>query len=460
VWFIRNTERCKGAFIVPKASRTTRVNNPGGTVIINPPNESNAPTIETVPDKKTFWEAQEILNGPGYGGMVTKFVQPVTMEEIQETYGGYEYRISLHRGSKWICSEVFKIASPPKMMGVADPAVIAGMPSVNGGAGAAGDVAQVGQVLKFVNDRLDKERAEKASDPAYIASLDLVRESAKQAITAAYSANRNPAAENMQTQMMTMMFQNMSQLNSALMTRLLAPPEHAATSGISQLKEVLDVIPLLTGVKLPGGGGAARVDPWGMLISAAPQLLNAGATFMDKYLAIARERTKAVAIAHGQPVEGAPNPGNVVGTAPGGTPISVVPHLPPQAPQAPTAIHHAPQASAFQADPWTEAPQHQAPQQQPAAVPNGVPTSEWTKRKIVELIQRGMSGDAIMAFISGVDENFAITMKACSEEQIRMYFAADPILNLSMGLPMFDQTLSEAIEYLHPEGAQPAAQPV
>jgi len=68
-----------------------------------------------------------------------------------------------------------------------------------------------------------------------------------------------------------------------------------------------------------------------------------------------------------------------------------------------------------------------------------------------------MSGDALMAFISGVNETFAQTMKVCSEEQIRGFFAGDAILSQALTSPNFDQCLAEAIEYLH---SADAPQPV
>jgi len=439
---------------VPRAQRSTRISNPG-TVIINPPPDRPATPSSDDPaaKPKNFWEEQEILNTAegkdyviylyrlqpatlGHKGYIAKYSQPVTIDEIKETFGGYEYRISLHKGSRWIAQDIFSVSAPPKAIGTADPAMFAG-----GNAAIAGSeaTAQVSQVLQFVNDRLDRERREKANDPAYLASLDLVRESAKQAITSAYAANRNPAAESMQNQMMQMMMQQMGQVTSALLTRSLERPERSSVSGI---RELLDLLPLL-GVKV-GGGGGGRMDPLAeigrSLIGAAPQILEAGATFMDKYRMIAQERTRqaelqfnAVALSRGaQPVQvSTPAP-----AAPGPRPV-------PTAAPAPQPAA----ATAFDVMPFpetgTEFPE-------PAAAPATEFDADLVKRRIVDLISKGASGDFLMAFISGVNETFAQTMKVCSEEQIRTFFAADPVLAQALASPNFDQCLAEAIEYLHP----------
>lgn len=441
---------------MPRAVRTTSIRN-AGKITIEGAAPGEAVSAETVtPPKKNFWEEQEILNGaegknyvsylyrlqptmPGYAGQVAKFSEPVTIDQIAEQYGGYEYRISLHRGSKWICSDIFKVASPPKMMGVADPAMINGMPSINAGASGGDATAQIGQVLSFVNARLDKERAEKSNDPAYLASLDLVRESAKQAITAAYSANRNPAAESLQTSMMQMFMTSMSQMNSAMLTRLLTPPESVAKSGLNELKDLLALIPQLTGIKLPGGGGG-RVDTWSAigetLINAAPRMIEAGASFMDKYKGIASERTRQEELRFNTIMVSSGRAPTIPITPAAPPPVQFVPQNP--VPPAPTA--------AFQTDPFPETTAQPA-----AAADIQPPNMEWMKRRIVELISRGMSGDDLVAFISGVDESMAQTLKVVSEDQIRQFFANDPILSHALQSPNFDQVLSEVVFYLHPE---------
>jgi hypothetical protein len=443
---------------VPRAQRGTRINNPG-TVNINLQPET-PPTIpaDDAASKKNFWEEQEILNTAegknyviylyrlqpgtlGHKGYIAKFSQPVTVEEIKETFGGYEYRISLHKGVKWICGDVFSISAPPKAIGTADPAMFAGMmphPNTSGET-----TSQMTHMLAFINERLDKERREKASDPAYVASLELVRESAKQAITAAYAQTRNPAAETMQNQMMTMMMNQMGQVTAALLARSLERPERGSVSGI---KELLDILPLL-GVKL-GTGGGRGIDPMAALgqtlINSAPNILDAAAGFMEKYRLIATERTRqaelqfnAVAVSRGQP------------------PVTVSVREVPGAPAPPRPAPAPARADGFSVAPFPEVNLGPAAPAAPAFAPVTDFDGDLVKRRIVELIHRGMSGDALMAFISGVNETFAQTMKTCTEAQIRGFFAGDPILAQALSSSNFDQCLAEAIEYLHPEPEPP-----
>jgi len=463
---------------MPRATRTTSISQPG-TVIINPPAATPpGTTVETTTaPKKNFWEEQEVLNTaegkdfviylyrlqpgmPGYKGQVAKFSRPVTQDEIAETFGGYEYRISLHKGSKWICSDVFSVAAPPKTMGIADPSMVAG--AAGSGAIAGEATAQVSQVLEFVNRRLDKERAEKQNDPAFLASLQLVQKTAEQAIIQAHSLNRNPAAESMQNQMMQMMMTQMGQVTSALLTRSLERPERSSVSGI---RELLDLLPLL-GVKV--GGGAGRIDPLTdigrSLISAAPQILEAGAVFMDKYRQIATERTRqaelqfnAIAIQRGQqPVTVSVR--EVPGQA--APPLYTEPRsAKPAAAARPEGFNVVdfPSVSVGPQPVYTE-PRSAAAAPTPAAASPAGFDGDLVKKRIVELIHRGMSGDGLMAFISGVNETFAQTMKVCSEEQIREFFAGDAILSQALTSPNFDQCLAEAIEYLHSADA-PAGAP-
>ena len=453
---------------MPKAVRNTTIKNATGDIVIKGPgSEGAAATVEsTSPSPKNFWEEQEILNTAegkdyviylyrlqpatlGHKGYIAKFSTPVTQEEIKETFGGYEYRISLHKGAKWICQDVFSISAPPKAIGAADPAMFA----INAGTGGADATAQVSQVLQFVNQRLDKERIEKANDPAYLASLDLVRESAKQAITAAYSVNRNPAAEQVQNNMMQMMMTMLTTMTNTLLQRSLQAPEKTAVAG---MREIIDLMGMM-GMK--AGVGGARPDAITLigekLIDIAPQILEKGAMFMERYQAIARERTvqtenqlRTAQVMRGQ--QPAPMAAPQMSTVPPGTP-----------PPSPAQMQAQPTAQPAQGNgglntvpfPETGIPPSQAPV--PGMGLEGAPTDDWLKKKVVELIARGASGDMLMAVVSGVNENFALTMQQSSEDLIRSFFAMDPILKQAMQFPNFDQCLSEAIEYLHPEG-QPA----
>jgi hypothetical protein len=454
VWFIYNT----GGDGMPKAVRNTTIKNATGDIVIkgSGADGASASVESSSPSPKNFWEEQEVLNTAegkdyviylyrlqpatlGHKGYIAKFSTPVTQEEIKETFGGYEYRISLHKGAKWICQDVFSISAPPKAIGSADPAMFASNP----GAGGADATAQVSQVLQFVNQRLDKERLEKANDPAYLASLDLVRESAKQAITAAYSVNRNPAAEQIQGNMMQMMMTMLSTMTNTLLQRSLQPPEKTAVSG---MREIIDLMGIM-GMKV-GAGGGARPDAITLigekLIDIAPQILEKGAMFMERYQAIARERTvqaqyqfNTAQVMRGQ------QPANPPPMQPMATAASQ-PTAPPQAQPA--------QGNAgLNTVPFPEA--GIPPSQAPATGAAIEFDADMIKRRVVELIARGASGDMLMAFISGVNETFAITMQQSSEDLIRSFFAMDPILKQAMQFPNFDQCLSEAIEYLHPEGA-------
>ena len=446
---------------MPRATRTTSIKNPG-TVIINPlPASPAAPVIETVTEeKKNFWEEQEVLNTAegkdyviylyrlqpstlGHKGYIAKFSQPVSQEEIKESFGGYEYRISLNKGTKWICSDVFSISAPPKAIGMADPAMFATNP---GGTSGADATAQVGQVLQFVNARLDKERAEKANDPVYQAQIDLLKKTAESAITQAYSANRNPAAEQVQNNMMQMMMTMLTTMTNTLLQRSLQVPEKNAVAG---MREIIDLMSLM-GMKA-GVGGGARPDALTLigekLIDIAPQILEKGAMFMERYQAIARERTLQTQYQF-----------NTAQVMRGQAPSAPMPAPPAQTP---VVSGQAPPASpnpGIQTVPFPE--QGIAPSQgAPATGMEGAPSDEWLKKKVVELIARGASGDLLMATVSGINETFALTMQQSSEDLIRSFFAMDPILKHAMQFPNFDQCLSEAIAYLHPEGQPAAATP-
>jgi len=367
---------------------------------------------------------------PGMKGYIAKYSTPVTIEEIQESFGGYEYRISLHKGTKWICSDVFSIAAPPKAHGVADPTLLgASQPN------AATNDTTVQQILNFVNKRLDEEKQNKASDPAFVSSLELVRESAKQAIAAAYQQTRNPAAETMQTQMMSMMMTSMNNIMTALLQRGLERPE---SGGVAGLREMLGLVK-----ELGGGGSGGKVDAataiTQTLVNAAPQILQAGAQFMEKYHAIARERTvqaqlqyNAVALQRG----GAPAP-----------PVSTI-ETPPLQSSQPARSN----AAEFPVVDFTQSPA--AP-----TTDHGSPTMDWLKTRIVALIANGMTGEGLFDFIKGVDENFARTLLSISEDQIRAFMAGDPILSKAVTLPNFDQTLAELLEYMHPNGAEVTVAP-
>ncbi|HLJ17964.1 MAG TPA: hypothetical protein VKV15_25935 [Bryobacteraceae bacterium] len=422
------------------ASRITKAEN----VTINYPQPETPVTVEP-PKKKDFWEEQQILNTPegkdyviyltrlnpvlpGMKGYIAKYSSPVTIEEIQESFGGYEYRISLHKGSKWICSDIFSIAAPPKAAGVADPNLLGltGQP-----AGGAND-STVRQILEFVDKRLEEEKKNKASDPAFISSLELVRESAKQAIAAAYSQSRNPAAETMQTQMMSMMMTSMNNIMTALLQRGLERPE---TGGVAGLREMLGLVKELSTGGVPGTGKVDALTAIGQtLVNAAPQILQAGAQFMEKYHAIARERTvqtqlqyNAIALQRGAAV------------AP---PAQTIETLPPAQPVQP-AVTPFPTVDFSPGTPATTS--STSPEQ-------GSPSMDWLKGRIVALIANGMSGEGLFDFIKGVDENFARTLLTISADQIRAFMAGDPILSKAVTLPNFDQVLGELMEYMHPDG--------
>jgi hypothetical protein len=458
---------------VPKATRSTTIKSPTGGITIEMGGgaaPAAGPTIEqhTEP-KKDFWEQQQVLDTAegkdyviylyrlqpamqGLKGAIAKFSKPVDMEEIKESFGGYEYRISLHKGRTWVCSDVFSIAAPPKAVGVADPAMLTmGGSMPVGGGNATETTAQLNATLQFLRAQLESERKEKANDPAYVASLSLVQKQAEAAITAAYSRMENQPGQAAQQQIMQMMMQQMGAIMTALLNRGLQPPEKASVSGI---KELLELLPLF-GIKLGGGTGVSKVDPLAAigesLINAAPRILEAGAGFMDRYRLIAEERTKqsvlqynAIAIQRGAQ----PAPVNV-------TTRDVATH-PAAAPTAQPAQQH--QQPANNSDfPVVDMNRPTAAAAAPAAAsPQGFDETT-VKQRIVQMVHQGFSGDVLMAFITGVNETFAVTMKACTEAQIRTYFAGDPILSQALASPNFDECLAGAIYYLHPEGAPLAA---
>lgn len=205
-------------------------------------------------------------SGPTY---VTKYATPVTLEQIQQEYGGGLWRFVIKRGNERVSDSRYQLSGTPRDLTRAlqefSPSSPNGVPPAEQPGGV------VSQAMGIVADPNARAAQVQMLTSAATAAVDLVKANATQQLTvkdilelAEKMNSRGQEKPFLETEVGKIVVAAASALVTALVARVVAPP----TDPLDQLTKMATVMQNL-------GGGSSTSDWKAALVNAAPQLANA-----------------------------------------------------------------------------------------------------------------------------------------------------------------------------------------
>lgn len=428
------------------------------------------PEVQSFISKQDFWQKMETafretpadcsvyiyrqlpksrMNGSG--GYLAILTEPFTEEDIKKRWGGYQFRAMLNRGRTMLAATTFDIEATPKLDAEKELNFVhrPGDPAA-GGLSGGGDIRTA---LEFVQSQLDK------SDPANSRALDIIADAAKKANEMLIGQMPKQLSTVEMLAQFAELRKNLAPTTDPIMAALLpelikkafAGPADNATSSVEGTLSLVSKIKDMFGGSF--AGAAVRTGLADKFIEALPQIVEKAGPLMDRLVAISKNNAEIArfrAMTAGIPAQ-QPAPANVTTRA-----------IPQAA--APAANGNPPVAAPGSFAPLqTEELDAAAPA--PAPMPPGADRlasdlEAFFKFRVVEMIEGNFSGDQVYSFICGANPVLAAMMMNASEVQIREFLASDPVLARAATLPVFDQFLTEMMEYISEEKAQNAAEAI
>lgn len=374
---------------------------------------------------------------------------------IRDRFGGgiYGVRIDTKGGASGYERDV-TIAGMAKPIGISQSS-----------AGASSSDSSVIEKLMEQNQKLlerlvDAKTPAVPEQPGLSAAIGVVAQGAKEAISMMAAVPKGETKSQTETLTETIALIDklrppqappqenplVQKLLAATIERMLGAAAPAAIAAPDPLAQITQLTSLIDAIdKLRGGGeaGALGRDWKAMLVEKGidkiPELLTVAKEIVQsreretQIRANAAIRLRQIATATGAPA-----------AAPGAEPPA------PGAPAAP-ALDVTPRAAEPAAVETVAGPHGaQVPISPPGTIPVG-PNDVWIRAKIVEMIANNSPGDRIVDVIDEIAPAVGALLSNASAEDIRKFFAADPILNQALALENFDSALAEVLAYIHDE---------
>ena len=356
----------------------------------------------------------------GVGGYLCKVVQPFDIDEIKNTYGGYEFSYIMKKENKIVYSGSFKIEAPPKL----DP----NRESSSAQAPAAGSVDSqlAGQIISMLREELQKQPASPANDRAMqllteasTRAMDMIKAQMPQQqtpanqladiLTLAERLRPNDSSNQVVLQMLGVFM--------PLVTKALTPVDP-----LDQLTKMGAAIEVMEKIR----GGEGKPTDWkSMLVGYAPEILQTLQNF-------APNRNAA------PPRPALPRQAGPAAPAPA------------QSQNAPAPAPGALQTQTFDRAAGIPPMQQQSQQQiEPQEVAQTQEQFDQAfKVQIVNLVRMGVSAETLVDFLYDVKPDLVKDMVAYPEAAITQWFQQDQILVLVTQDPRWTELLREARKYI------------
>lgn len=378
-------------------------------------------------------------------------------EWIAKRFGGGVYDLTIRsKSGKSHYERGVKIQGEPKLTvreqgSVGASATTAAAPGLDAG------LARLTDLLDKTIDRLSTIQAQPAlqPNPATSQVVEIMSSAAKEAVKIAGSGREAGGGDDLDKEFKRALIRKLldggdSNLDKDLerlkTLRDVVAPQTSAKSLVEQLKELGELRELL------GWGKEAGKGDWvSLLIDKAPTVLDKLGEITASRAEEARERRRgaeAIAVARGA-VPAAPAPSAALPTsanrspapspAPMGSGLRLVPQGAETAPPAEVIPPTAPPANAAGLDTESEG------------------FVSFVKQRIVEMIETGAEGEAIVDFLDGVKQHqFVEMLGRFSADQITQYLRQDPILVRAVEHPRWPDVLAQAQAYVRDEDAPPS----
>lgn len=378
-----------------------------GTVVVEEKRTHVEPAAAPAEDKAT-WNIFEYMDGMkpedwethrGYvyrvqpriseargEGYLMKVVEPFTIEDIREKFGGTVFRAVLKRGQERVADTTFTVEAPPKLQ------------TENGNyaahnPGGGGDVLR--GAIDHIADPAGARAAVNLTQQAAISGFEMLRTAMPQNQLSLKDIldlmDRRAAAPPPGSGMPPWLETALASMVPALISKILTPdnPIDTFTKMVAALKES----------PFSMSGRASASDWKTELVSALPSVFDKGASMLENYAKVAEMQARRA-------LPAAPPAGTVV-------PMPAQPAAVPMV-QNPTAGI----PPAAPASPSNAAPAAGAPVQEPPEI--------WTKQKLVEFFKEGRSGEEVGAWLDDTAPSWLNALVMFSPDQIIGFMREDP----------------------------------
>lgn len=410
----------------------------------------------------------------GEKGYLDMYMQPVSPEQIKKEHGGGKYRIILLKNNRYKTSHDFEIEGPPIYNSRERPS--------NGHAASNGDgnTALLQQFIGVLRDELARSReSNQGGTPGADRTIDMVSSAAEKAmeiVTRQVPPSVNPAAQ-LESLVNTAkglgLFGGGGNGSGGIVDTIRVLKElgligQPAANPMEQLTMFLTLFEKLDGLRGGRSSGGGKADVWQTVAEKAfehaPDIIReiregreaSVQTAKDRRAAMEAQRATAEAL---RSVPGA------TATSPTSVRVPVAQNAPQNAATATPAGETAAPAPTASGPLRTvrldaasngngHVPEINAPlqatdaTQQLAFDENGDAPVEWTKRRLVKLLQLGQSGVSIVDWLDGTISGFSDQLVQYTPEQVTAFFKADPILAAAANHPRWEQVLAEARDYI------------
>lgn len=359
--------------------------------------------------------------GPTY---VTKYGTPITLEQIQQDFGGGIWRILVKRGNERMADRNYQIGGTPRDLTRAqqefNPALPGGVPLDGSNNGvmsqalnlAANPSAQAAQTRMLETAATSAIDMVKASAPAQLTVKDIIELAEKM---------RGPASQEkpfLETEVGRIVVAAASALVTALVNRVVSP-----TDPLEQFVKMSEVMSKLS-------GGNSSSDWKAALVNAAPQIAEAGRGMLQE-IRMGAEAQMRINAGRTLPVAPAPQQ---TGQVSGGLQVQPTPANP-------------------------AAPQNVLEMPAPPAQTGQVPMEPFETKLIELLLDTQMTGDKAGEILEATWPGIVDEVAQYSVDQIMGAFKSRTILAPHAANPRLRQFLTEFLQWANETDAPAPATP-
>lgn len=445
--------------------------------IPTPTNGDGKPEIEEKPD---FWAYMQSLSPEqwkdhivyltrenpktsinGVGGYLTKLQQPFDIEDIKVAYGGYEFSYIMKKKNEIAHSGRFRVEAPPKFDATRESAPTAAQPAAD----TATTASLINQFISVLRDELARSR-EQSPSTANEEAIKLLTNASNRAMEVIMKQVPQTTDPTQQlTQMLALLekFRPQQPAPSSDLLALILPELvkklMTPVDPFAQITTFLAVFEKIDALRGSGGEGkpkdwkAAAVDHLPEILSTAKEMLQSNAeAAKERRAGLEAQRATAETLRH--------LPQNPTAQPPA---TQVAAPVQPTSGQQPSRRAFDEQVVATEG--LRTVPLNTAPASDARPATTGEIDTDsneflnFVKRRVVELIHTGSSGESIVDFLDGVKPEFSQQLVQYPAEMVTSFFRADPILARAVANPRWNEVLEQARAYILENEEAPVAAP-
>lgn len=390
------------------------------------------------------------MNGMG-GGYLTKMVQSFDIDDVKQTYGGYEFSyIMKGRKDELLYKGTFRVEAPPRFDAVREQGGVAG-------AGAA-DATLAQQFVSMMREELGRMREQLANGDdggATEKAVEMLGKASDKAMETILKQVPQAGSAASQLKELVEVGKTLGMFGSGgadggIIGTIKVLKELGIIGGpaVDPMKSLETMLSIFKSLDDLRGGGGRRSNHWWdspiaeKAVDALPGLFDTFRETRETNERIASARLRASENLRAMGRQPAPAP---PGAAPGAAP------MPPPISSSGLRTVRLDNATAP-----TAAPAPAADNEETMIIEtidrNAPAFDNFLKQVVVEMVLRGEHGEPIVDFLDGAKPGYSNNLVQFPPDVLTSYFARDPILQAAVSHPNWMEVLTEARKYILASG--------